>query len=100
MQKLTPESFGATHVRRIENEIAGYTKPERFQLVMGAIHSLEEMATDIRVSMAPATKPTEGAEVAPTPDDGASLARGDVRAGTPGAAGQEATGSPDETDPA
>lgn len=73
MPKLSPESFAAAHLRRITNEIAAFSRPERVALLLATRDAVEGAAANIAASLQ-ANPPTPdpdvpGAEATPAPDE-------------------------------
>lgn len=91
MQKLTPESFGQVHARRIAREIEAYSLPDRLALINGVYAELDKLGDKISDRLAPT--PEE-------PPDPQSSGSGTETSSTPSAAssdlppGAEATSAP------
>lgn len=93
MHKLTPESFGAVHARRIAREIEAYSLPDRLALINGVYAELDKLGDKISDRMAPTPQDP------PDPSNASGSEASD--ASNPGSdssetAGAEATSAPGE----
>ena len=97
MQKLTPESFGATQASRIHNLVAAYSKPMRVELLTGVIDALDHLNAKMAAEMDP-QEDNQSAKAQPesvvSPDDSGIPAAAPLsESSVPGA---EVTTAPDE----